>query len=163
ERRAYAAVAPLVGLAVGTQVELGGGLRVRAAATGELAGHWPEAQGLLPPGFGREVDRYCVLELERALDAGEDAPDAPAELADAGGAPRAPRRHVAAAGGRVARAGGPCPRGAPRAASDARRGRRRDSRGRRRDQARARRMRPAPRPRFVDGSPRRGAARPRAG
>ena len=81
--RAYAAVAPLIGISVVTQVELGNGLRVRAAATGELAQHWPEAQGLLPPGFGREVDRYCVLELERALEAGEDAPDAPAELADA--------------------------------------------------------------------------------
>ena len=63
--RAYAAVAPLVGLSVVTQVELGGGIRLRAAATGELAHHWPEAQGLLPAGFGREVDRYCVLELER--------------------------------------------------------------------------------------------------
>ena len=81
--RAYAAVAPLIGISVVTQVELGNGLRVRAAATGELAQHWPEAQGLLPPGFGREVDRYCVLELERDLEAGEDAPDAPAELADA--------------------------------------------------------------------------------
>src|SRR5918992_4182769 len=46
--RAYAAVAPLVGLSVATPVELGPGLRVRAAATGELARHWPEAQGLLP-------------------------------------------------------------------------------------------------------------------
>ena len=82
-QRAYAAVAPLVGLSVVTQVELGGGIRLRAAATGELAHHWPEAQGLLPAGFGREVDRYCVLELERGLESGEEAPDAPAELADA--------------------------------------------------------------------------------
>jgi len=81
--RAYAAVAPLVGISVVTQVELGAGIRMRAAATGELARHWPEAQGLLPPGFGREVDRYCVLELERHLDAGDEPPDAPAELADA--------------------------------------------------------------------------------
>ena len=81
--RAYAAVAPLVGLSVVTQVELAEGVRVRAGATGELARHWPEAQGLLPPGFGREVDRYCVLELERGLEAGEEPPDAPAELADA--------------------------------------------------------------------------------
>ena len=56
---------------------------MRAAATGELAHHWPEAQGLLPPGFGREVDRYCVLELERDLEPGAEPPDAPAELADA--------------------------------------------------------------------------------
>ncbi|HSO01291.1 MAG TPA: hypothetical protein VLS46_02090, partial [Gaiellaceae bacterium] len=83
EARAYAAVAPLVGISVVTQVELGGGIRMRAAATGELAHHWPEAQGLLPPGFGREVDRYCVLELERGLEPGEEPPDAPAELADA--------------------------------------------------------------------------------
>jgi hypothetical protein len=81
--RAYAAVAPVVGLSVVTQVELAPGLRLRAAATGELAHHWPEAQGLLPAGFGRDVDRYCVLELERGLEAGEEPPDAPAELADA--------------------------------------------------------------------------------
>jgi hypothetical protein len=81
--RAYAAVAPLVGISVVTQVDLGDGLRLRAAATGELAHHWPEAQGLLPPGFGREVDRYCVLELERGLEPDEEPPDAPAELADA--------------------------------------------------------------------------------
>ena len=81
--RAYAAVAPLVGISVVTQVELGDGIRIRAAATGELAHHWPEAQGLLPRDFGREVDRYCVLELERGLEAGAEPPDAPAELADA--------------------------------------------------------------------------------
>ncbi len=81
--RAYAAVAPLVGISVITQVELGEGLRIRAAATGELARHWPEAQGLLPPGFGEDVDRYCVLELERGLGSEEEPPDAPAELADA--------------------------------------------------------------------------------
>ena len=81
--RAYAAVAPLVGISVVTQVELGEGIRIRAAATGELAHHWPEAQGLLPRDFGREVDRYCVLELERGLEAGGEPPDAPAELADA--------------------------------------------------------------------------------
>src|SRR5215203_1203413 len=82
-QRAYAAVAPLVGISVVTQVVVGAGIRLRAAATGELAHHWPEAQGLLPSGFGREVDRYCVLELERGLEAGEDPPDAPAEIADA--------------------------------------------------------------------------------
>jgi hypothetical protein len=83
-QRAYAAVAPVVGLSLGEQVELGGGIRVRRAAAGELAAHWPEAQGLLPPDFGREPDRLCVLELERDLPAGEGrAPDAPGELADA--------------------------------------------------------------------------------
>jgi hypothetical protein len=81
---AYGAVAPLVGISVGGTVELGGGIRVRAAATGELAALWPEAAGLLPRDFGREVDRLCVLELERSLPAGsDDVPDAPGELADA--------------------------------------------------------------------------------
>jgi len=83
ERRAYAAVVPLVGISTGVQRELGASLRVRAVADGELARHWPEAQGLLPPGFGREADRYCVIELRAALEAAEDAPDAPAEIADA--------------------------------------------------------------------------------
>jgi hypothetical protein len=83
ERRSYAAVAPLVGISTGTQRELGASLRIRAVADGELARHWPEANGLLPPGFGREPDRYCVIELRAGLDAGEDVPDAPAEIADA--------------------------------------------------------------------------------
>jgi hypothetical protein len=83
ERRAYSAVAPLVGISTGIQRELGVELRVRAAADGELSRHWPEARGLLPPGFGREPDRYCVLELRAALGADEDVPDAPAEIADA--------------------------------------------------------------------------------
>ena len=81
---AYAAVAPLVGLSVGAAPELGGGLRVRVAATGEPAALWPEATGLLPQGFGREPDRLCVLELERDLRRGDgEPPDAPAEIADA--------------------------------------------------------------------------------
>ena len=81
---AYGAVAPLVGLSVGSQIELGDGIRVRHAASGELAAMWPEAAGLLPRDFGREVDRLCVLELERSLAGGEaEVPDAPGELADA--------------------------------------------------------------------------------
>ena len=81
---AYGAVAPLVGISCGGVIELGNGIRVRPSATGELAALWPEASGLLPRDFGRETDRYCVLELERTLDNGEDeAPDAPGELADA--------------------------------------------------------------------------------
>ncbi|HET7572469.1 MAG TPA: hypothetical protein VFJ77_07360 [Gaiellaceae bacterium] len=81
---AYAAVAPLVGLSVGTQIDLGDGIRVRVAATGEVAAMWPEAAGLLPRDFGREPDRLCVLELERPLAQGDvEAPDAPGELADA--------------------------------------------------------------------------------
>src|SRR5437868_14403236 len=84
EGHSYGAVAPLVGLSVGTQIELGDGIRVRVAATGELAAMWPEAAGLLPRDFGREPDRICVLELERSLGSGTaEAPDAPGELADA--------------------------------------------------------------------------------
>jgi hypothetical protein len=81
---AYGAVAPLIGLSVGAQIELGDGIRVRVAATGELAAMWPEAVGLLPRDFGREPDRICVLELERSLARGTSlAPDVPGELADA--------------------------------------------------------------------------------
>jgi hypothetical protein len=82
-KRAYGAVAPLVGLSAGSEIPIGDGLRVRRAATGELSRHWPEAQGLLPPDFGREADRLCVLELERDLEPGADAPDAPGEIGDA--------------------------------------------------------------------------------
>ncbi|MBA2294549.1 MAG: hypothetical protein H0W16_05400 [Actinobacteria bacterium] len=82
EHRSYAAVAPLVGISTGVQRVLADGLRIRAAADGELARHWPEARGLLPPGFGREPDRYCVVEFRASLEAGEDVPDAPGEIAD---------------------------------------------------------------------------------
>src|SRR5690348_9156117 len=84
EGHSYGAVAPLIGLSVGSQIELGDGIRVRVAATGELSAMWPEAAGLLPRDFGREPDRICVLELERSLASGtNEAPDAPGELADA--------------------------------------------------------------------------------
>jgi hypothetical protein len=84
DRRGYAAVAPLIGVSLGESIDLGNGIRVRRAAAGELAAHWPEAQGLLPPSFAREPDRLCVLELRRALPAeAPEVPDAPAELADA--------------------------------------------------------------------------------
>jgi hypothetical protein len=60
DRRAYAALAPLVGLTAGGTIELGRGLRVRPAAKGELTAAWPEANRLLPADFGREVDRTLV-------------------------------------------------------------------------------------------------------
>ena len=82
DRRAYIAVAPLVGITSALQRVLSEGIRVRPVADGELARHWPEAKGLLPPGFGTEPDRYCVVEFRVGLDAGEDVPDAPAEIAD---------------------------------------------------------------------------------
>ena len=82
-RRAYAAVAPLIGLSLGSELTLAEGLCVRHAATGELAKHWPEAQALLPPEFGRDTDRLCVVELQRELPAGETVPDAAGEIGDA--------------------------------------------------------------------------------
>jgi hypothetical protein len=82
--RSYAATAPLVGLSAGTTVELGAGIRVRAVVGGEISKLWPEALGLMPPEFGRDFDRLCVLELSRELESSDaDAPDAAAELADA--------------------------------------------------------------------------------
>jgi hypothetical protein len=84
DQRRYAAVAPLVGLEAGGPVELGGGIRVRPAAEGELRASWPDGARLAPEDFGREMDRMCVLELEQALPAGgASPPDAPGELADA--------------------------------------------------------------------------------
>jgi hypothetical protein len=81
----YGAVAPVVGLTTGgTTLELGNDIRLRVAATGELAKLWPEASGLLPADFGREPDRLAVLELERSLESGAtEPPDAPGEFADA--------------------------------------------------------------------------------
>jgi hypothetical protein len=84
EERAYAAIAPLIGVEAGGIVELGDGLRVRHTADGELAAHWPDAARLAPESFGRETDRMCVLELERPLPgADSEPPDAPGEIADA--------------------------------------------------------------------------------
>ncbi len=79
ERRAYAALAPLVGLTAGGEIELGGGVRVRPAATGEFTAHWPDAARLLPADYGREIDRTLLLELELELDAtSPQVPDSPA-------------------------------------------------------------------------------------
>jgi len=83
ERRRYVAIAPLVGLSLSGEADLAPGVLVRAFRAGELSAHWPESRGLLPPGFGREPDRGAVVEVRRELDAGEDVPDAPAEVADA--------------------------------------------------------------------------------
>ena len=81
-QRAYGAIAPVIGLSTGGILDLGGGIRVRHVATGEISAHWPQARGLVPDGFEREPDRLCVLELEQALPAEADVPDAPGELAD---------------------------------------------------------------------------------
>jgi hypothetical protein len=84
ERRAYAALAPLVGLTAGGEIELGPGVRVRPAASGEFQAHWPEARRLLPRDFGREVDRTLLVEIEHELDATDPVlPDGPGEVARA--------------------------------------------------------------------------------
>ena len=81
--RTYVALAPVVGLSAGSDVELGE-IRLRPIVAGEISQLWPEARGLMPPEFGRDVDRLLVLELHRELEASEsDPPDAAAELADA--------------------------------------------------------------------------------
>ena len=98
EHRRYAVIAPLVGLSVATAVDLAPGLRIRLSVPGELSTHWPESRGLLPPGFGSEPDRYCVLELQVELDAAEEPPDAPAEIADAVSAIRLTTAAALAAG-----------------------------------------------------------------
>ncbi|HET9322584.1 MAG TPA: hypothetical protein VFO03_01790 [Gaiellaceae bacterium] len=98
-RRSYGATAPLVGLSCAGVVDLGGGVRVRHVASGELAAHWPQAGGLLPEGFEREPDRLCVLELQSELGEGSDAvPDAPGEVADAVAALRLATAGAIAAG-----------------------------------------------------------------
>ena len=82
--RTYVALAPVVGLSAGTDADLGGNITLRRVVTGEISQLWPEAQGLMPAEFGRDVDRLLVLELKRELAPEEtDAPDAAAELADA--------------------------------------------------------------------------------
>jgi hypothetical protein len=84
DKRVYAAIAPLVGLETGGVIPLGDNLRVRHAADGELAAHWPDAVRLAPASFGREPDRMCVLELEAHMpQGGGEPPDAPGEIADA--------------------------------------------------------------------------------
>jgi hypothetical protein len=82
--RTYVALAPVVGLSAGTDAELGGGITLRPVVAGEISNLWPEARGLMPAEFGRDVDRLLVLELKRELEPDEaEPPDAAAELADA--------------------------------------------------------------------------------
>jgi len=82
--RSYVALAPVIGLSAGNDADLGGGIRLRPVVSGEISQLWPEARGLMPPEFGRDIDRLLVLELARELDSAEaEPPDAAAELADA--------------------------------------------------------------------------------
>lgn len=82
--RTYVALAPVIGLSAGNDADLGAGIRLRPVVSGEISQLWPEARGLMPPEFGRDIDRLLVLELARELDAADaEPPDAAAELADA--------------------------------------------------------------------------------
>src|SRR6185312_1675338 len=97
--RTYVALAPVVGLSAGSEAELGGDIKLRPAETGEISQLWPEALGLMPPEFGRDVDRLLVLELRRELAPEEsDPPDAAGELADAVSALRLATAGAIAAG-----------------------------------------------------------------
>lgn len=97
--RTYVALAPLVGLSAGQDADLGGGIRIRPIVAGEISNLWPEARGLMPAEFGRDVDRLLILELTRELDAADDdPPDAAAELADAVSALRLATAGAIAAG-----------------------------------------------------------------
>jgi hypothetical protein len=99
ESRAYSALTPLVGVTAGATVELGRGVRVRPAASGELTAAWPDAARLMPRDFGREVDRTLLLELDCRLDAASClVPDAPAEFARAVSALRLATPGAVAAG-----------------------------------------------------------------
>jgi hypothetical protein len=82
--RTYVALAPVIGLSAGTDADLGGGITLRPVISGEISNLWPEARGLMPTEFGRDVDRLLLLELKRELEPDEaEPPDAAAELADA--------------------------------------------------------------------------------
>ena len=84
DSHAYGAVAPLVGISCPVQVDLGRRLQLRLAEPGEIADYWPEANGLLPPGFGQEPERTSVIELSCVFAAGAvEPPDASGEIADA--------------------------------------------------------------------------------
>jgi hypothetical protein len=81
--RTYVALAPVIGLSAGAEAQLGEDIALRPVVAGEISQLWPEAQGLMPPEFGRDVDRMLVLELRRELEPEEvEPPDAAAELAD---------------------------------------------------------------------------------
>jgi hypothetical protein len=84
ESHAYSAVAPLVGISCPVPADLGGDLRLRLAEPGEIADYWPEANGLLPAGFGQQPERASVVELSCVFPAGSvEPPDAAGEIADA--------------------------------------------------------------------------------
>jgi hypothetical protein len=82
--RTYVALAPVVGLSASNDADLGSGITLRPIVSREISNLWPEARGLMPPEFGRDIDRLLLLELKRELAPDEsEPPDAAAELADA--------------------------------------------------------------------------------
>ena len=82
---AYGAVAPLIGLSVGTPIELGDGIRVRQAATGELVGDvaGSERACCRATSAARPTGCACSSSSGRSRRVADEAPDAPGELADA--------------------------------------------------------------------------------
>lgn len=83
-RHLYDAMAPLVGVLLSEPpAELGRGVSIVRAEVGDIAAGWPEASGLVPPGFGGEPDRRCALAVTLELDPGERPPLLPALIEDA--------------------------------------------------------------------------------
>lgn len=82
DERTYRALAAVIGISAPVPVEIVPGLRLRPAAVEELSAHSVAAARALPPRFGAEADRTCVLELE-AVVAGATVPDGAAVVASA--------------------------------------------------------------------------------
>ena len=84
--RSYAALAPLVGLSAGADVDLGGGItRAPGRRRARSRGLWPEALGLMPPRVRPRRRPALRARARRASSTPDEAepPDAAAELADA--------------------------------------------------------------------------------
>ena len=99
ERRTYAAVAPLVGLSVGVAIDLGPLVCACAPLpTASWRGTGPRQGACFPKASAVSPTGTASLELRPALGAGEDVPDAPAEIADAVSAAAARDRSSAGCG-----------------------------------------------------------------
>ena len=57
---------PVVGLSAGSDADLGGGITLRPAVTGEISQLWPEAHGLMPPRVRSRLDRCSCSSAPRA-------------------------------------------------------------------------------------------------
>ena len=83
-RHLYDAMVPLVGVLLSEPpADLGRGVSIVRAEVGDIAAGWPEASGLVPPGFGGEPDRRCALAVTLELEPGERPPVLPALIEDA--------------------------------------------------------------------------------